>query len=82
MAAQKRNKKVVLHVREPLANDSFKYSKNVILRNIKKYVDCVIAISKDNASRLSGINIVRFVYHSLVYKRRGDIELAVQSDKK
>ena len=35
MAAQKRNKKVVLHVREPLANDSFKYGKNVILRNIK-----------------------------------------------
>ena len=82
MAAQKRNKKVVLHVREPLANDSFKYGKNVILRNIKKYVDCVIAISKDNASRLSGIKNVRIVYDPVVDVNRGDLDIAVESDLK
>ncbi len=67
-AAKKLNKKVVIHIREPISRRGFGY--NVIKNNIQKYCDKVIAVSKDNSSRLGLENITSVVYDPVVIKNR------------
>lgn len=77
-AAKKLNKKVVVHVREPLLRNGLGYI--VIRRNIRKYCDKVIAVSKDNASRLDLGYMTSVVYDPVVLKNRS-INDGVRLDK-
>jgi len=46
-------KKTVIHIREPLAKGRFGLRKKIITKIIDRYSDLIVAISKDNASRLN-----------------------------
>lgn len=67
-AAKKLNKKVIVHVREPLSRKGIGYK--IIRTNIKKHCDKVIAVSKDNASRLDLEHLTSVVYDPVVLKNR------------
>lgn len=55
--------KVIMHIREPMANGYFGFRKSIIKNQIALYADHVIAISKDNAARLGLIDKVSVVYN-------------------
>ena len=62
-AASIDGKKVVLHVREPLANGLFGLRRAFIRRQIDRYCDHVIAISQDNANRVGLPSKTTVVYN-------------------
>jgi len=62
-AAKKDGKKVILHVREPLARGLLGMRRIFIRRQIDKYCDRVIAISNDNAKRVGLPNKTSVVYN-------------------
>jgi len=77
------NKKTIIHIREPLANGIFGFRKGIIKRNIAKYCDSVIAISKDNSKRVGLYDKTTVIYDPVVYKNRGvQGTINVQSDLK
>lgn len=61
-AAKEKDKKVVIHVREPLAAGLFSMRKKIIQRNIENYTDSIVAISRDNAIRLNVLYKTFVVY--------------------
>lgn len=62
-AAKIAGKKVVLHVREPLAKGLFGIRRTFIRKQIDQYCDHVIAISKDNAKRVGLPSKTTVVYN-------------------
>jgi glycosyltransferase involved in cell wall biosynthesis len=54
--------KVVIHIREPIAHGFFGVRKKIIQIIIKNYTDRIVAISKDNASRLNLMNKTTIIY--------------------
>ncbi len=53
LAAKSLNKKVVIHVREPLADGSLNIGRLIIRNTIKEYCDSIIAITQDNSQRVN-----------------------------
>ena len=74
-AAKKLNKKVIIHVREPLSRSGIGY--NIIKKNVRNYCDKVIAVSNDNASRLNLEYMTAVVYDPVVLKKRNNIDETV-----
>lgn len=62
-AAKLQGKKVIMHVREPLASGLIGIRRKFIRQQIKNYCDRVIAISHDNASRVNLPEICTVVYN-------------------
>lgn len=81
LAANKLGKKVIIHVREPLAKGFFGVRKRMIRNTINKYCDRVIAISKDNARRIALKDKTTVVYDPVVYKGR-DASVEIVSNPK
>ncbi|QSW87458.1 MULTISPECIES: glycosyltransferase family 4 protein [Flavobacterium] len=71
-AAKNLNKKVIIHIREPLAKGLFGFRKNIIKRNVSKYCDWIIAISKDNSKRIGLLEKTTVIYDPIVSKNRAD----------
>lgn len=69
-AAKKLNKKVIVHVREPVSRNGIGYK--VIKNNIRRYCDKVIAVSKDNATRLDLKDLTSVVYDPVVMRNRNN----------
>lgn len=69
-AAKKLNKKVVIHIREPLAKGLIGFRKKIITRSIKKNCDHIIAITKDNGNRINIPNKTTIVYDPVVINNR------------
>ncbi len=59
----RRRGKVVIHIREPIAKGILGLRFKLMQREINKYADRVIAISKDNAIRLGLINKTDIIYN-------------------
>lgn len=70
--AKKINKKVVIHVREPLAKGFLGIRYQLIRNNIKKYCDKIICVSKDNFNRLNLIEKSIVIYDPVVIKNRSN----------
>lgn len=77
---QKKDIKIVVHVREPLAKDNFLFQYSIIRNNVKKYSEKVIAVSKDNASRLNLLSKTTVVYDPVV-NRTSAVGLGEDFDK-
>lgn len=77
-AAKKLRKKVVVHVREPLANGLLGIRRALIRRIIRRNADLVIAISKDNAARIGLPEKTVTVYDPVVLDESSQTEVAVQ----
>lgn len=75
-AAKKIGFKVILHVREPLKKGGFwDLGRKFILYILEKYTDQIIAISKENASRLNGLSHkISVVYDGVDFEGRGCCE--------
>ena len=71
-AAKRLNKKVIIHIREPLSKGLFGFRKSVIRNTIKKYCDRIIAITKDNASRVNIPNKTTIIYDPVVTENRNE----------
>lgn len=69
-AAKRLNKKTIIHVREPLANGIFGFRKAIIKKNIVRYSDQIIAISKDNSRRIGLDDKTTIIYDPVVSKNR------------
>lgn len=66
----KRNcKKVIVHVREPLAKGFFGIRKGIIRFILFKYCDRIIAITKDNAQRINLLNKTVVIYDPVVFNK-------------
>jgi|SRR5690554_73202 len=76
--AKKANKKVVIHIREPLSKRFLGY--RIIRGNISKYCDWIIAISRDNASRVNLKAKTSIVYDPVVIKNRGGANEIIVDD--
>jgi len=63
---KKRDKKVIVHVREPLKTSKFNIYSSIIKRNINKFCDQIIAISYDNAERINIRNKTSIIYDPVV----------------
>ncbi|HBT85781.1 MAG TPA: hypothetical protein DEB12_07735 [Porphyromonadaceae bacterium] len=61
--------KTVIHVREPLKNNRHSLFYYLISRNINKYCNLIIAITKDNAERVNLINKTTIIYDPIVEQR-------------
>ena len=70
MAAKLSKKKVIIHVREPLACGLIGFRRGIIRKTINKYCDQVISISYDNARRLDLQYKTTVVYDPVVTKNR------------
>ena len=55
--------KVIYHVREPVSMGMFGFRYNFIRSEVKKYADKIIAISKDNASRINLPEKTKVIYN-------------------
>lgn len=83
LGAKELDKKVIIHVREPLAKGFFGIRKGIMHHTIKKYCDWIIAISRDNAKRIGLNEKTTIVYDPVVYKGRDkSVELISNSDLK
>ncbi len=60
--SKKSGKKVVIHVREPFRNGNIDFLNFFFRKQISKYADQVIAISNDNARRISIPNKTTMIY--------------------
>lgn len=79
-AAKKNNKKVVIHVREPLSNNFL--GKNLIRSNIRKYCDRIIAITHDNANRINLLSKTNVVYDPVYQNSRNNDDIILPSNEK
>ncbi len=55
--------KVIYHIREPISKGRFGIRYNFIRREVEKYADKIIAISKDNADRINLAKKTEVVYN-------------------
>ncbi len=78
-AAKKFNKKVIIHIREPLSKNLI--GQSIIRMNIKKYCDKIIAISKDNSKRINLALKTSIIYDPVVIKNRNGL-ISVKVDEK
>ena len=81
-AAKKLNKKVVMHVREPLSKGIFGFRRELIASQIKKYVDRIIAISVDNRDRVGCPEKTTIVYDPVVTRGEDDVVLGLDEKLK
>ena len=82
-SANKLNKKVIIHVREPIAKGVIGLRYTVIRNSIKKYCHKIIAISYDNAKRINVSNKTQVVYDPVVKRNRSSfIDLKYNKDLK
>ncbi|CAD5344722.1 glycosyltransferase family 4 protein [Flavobacterium bizetiae] len=80
--AKKNEKKVVIHVREPLAKGAVGLRKRLIRNTIIKYCDKVIAISKDNAHRVGLLKKTTIIYDPVVLKYRNTTSVPITLETK
>lgn len=73
-AARLLNKKVLIHIREPLPTCIFDLYRFIIRNTIKRNCNKVIAISYDNASRINILNKTTVIYDPVVRTNRNDIK--------
>lgn len=66
-AAKRLNKKVVVHVREPLSKGLFGMRRALIRATVRRYSDLVIAISEDNKRRIDLPEISVRVYDPVYF---------------
>lgn len=69
LAPCKSSAKVIIHIREPFANGTFGIRSRFFRSQMKKYADCIIAISNDNSTRI-GIpdkTVVIYNYSNLTH---------------
>lgn len=81
MPAKKLKKKVLIHVREPLATGLFGFRRAIIKSSIDKYCDQVIAISNDNSDRLDLKYKTTVVYDPVVTQNRSRSERKLVNQK-
>lgn len=79
-ASKKLNKKVIIHVREPVSKGLLGIRKQMIKRNILRYCDNIISITRDNAKRLD-IENKNVIYDPVVINNRGKIGTGKKSNK-
>lgn len=72
-AGKKLNKKVIIHIREPLKKSKCDILRFIIRNSIKKYCDKIIAISHDNAKRIGLLNKTNIIYDPVI-KRESKID--------
>lgn len=63
LAPCKTKNKVVIHIQEPFSNGYFGIRHNFLTSQMRKYSDCIIAISKDNAKRINIPEKTKVVYN-------------------
>lgn len=63
LPSKKMGKKVILHIQEPLATGLFGIRYRFLRKQMQKYADKIIAISKDNAQRVNVIGKTTVVYN-------------------
>lgn len=63
IAAKSAGKKVIWHIREPIAKGYFGVRRSVLRRMIDRYSDRVIVICEDNAGRLKPASKVNVIYN-------------------
>ncbi len=72
-SAKMLRKKVVIHVREPLAFGLVGFHYQIIRKSISKYCDRIIAVSFDNSNRINLNKITTVVYDPVVKRKRDKI---------
>lgn len=72
-AAKKEGKKVIMHVREPLGKGAFGLRRLILQNKIKKNIDYIIAISRDNANRINYPEKTTIIYDPMRKPTFGDI---------
>jgi glycosyltransferase involved in cell wall biosynthesis len=70
LSAKKFNKKVIIHVREPISIGLLGFRRSIIRNSIRKSCDKIIAISYDNAMRINLQHKTSVVYDPVVVKNR------------
>ncbi len=68
-AARKLSMKVVIHIREPLAQGIFGNRRIILRRTIQRYCNKIIAITYDNAKRVDLMNKTSVVYDPVLVNR-------------
>lgn len=74
------NKKVVIHIQEPISYGHFRFRYNFFRLLIKKYADAIVAISRDNANRVN-IPDKTFLVHNFVDFKFEDKDCEVEPIK-
>lgn len=69
-AAYLLKKKVIIHVREPLAKGIFGIRKKILQAIIYKYANKVVSVSKDNSSRVNARDKSTVIYDPVVTENR------------
>jgi glycosyltransferase involved in cell wall biosynthesis len=64
-AAKKVNVKNVIHIREPIANGYIGFRKKILQLILRKNANHIIAISKDNASRVNNPQKITIIYDAV-----------------
>ena len=77
-AAKKQKKKVLVHVREPLASGFLGIRRALIRHVIRRAADLVIAISNDNAERLGLGEKTVTVYDPIVLNKSNEEKIRIQ----
>lgn len=63
LAPCKSKAKVVIHIREPFSNGYFGIRSYFFRSQIRKYADCIVAISRDNAERIGLPDKTKVIYN-------------------
>ena len=69
-AAKQFDKKVIIHIREPLSKGLFGFRRSIIRNTIDRYCDKIIAVSYDNSHRIALESKTTVVYDPVVIKNR------------
>lgn len=83
LAGHSLEKKVFIHVREPLSKGTFGLRYRVIRNTVEKYCDWIVAISEDNARRVNIRKKTTVIYDPVVLKNRsGESEIVLAPNLK
>lgn len=74
LAAKRLNKKVIIHIREPLSRGILGIRRQILRNTINEYCDRIIAITRDNCNRVNLPNKTTIVYDPVVKKGRDELE--------
>ena len=74
LAPCKAKGKVVMHIREPFSKGNFGIRHKLLTSQMRKYADCIIAISNDNANRINVPEKTRVIYNFVNIKEENEID--------